>query len=123
LYEIDKQWQAISPELMLELLLPLSVNITDKLPKLSPSQLQMLHQFSVGNRSSTQCNFQLRTFILRHISNLSELNLDQQKLLIIAILQLRPTDQVAKVLKLTGKKQIEKKLKEAVNQLLKVTNN
>lgn len=115
LFQLDKDWKNIESDLIQEIL----TQYTEALNINSPeSNIEFIKQFCLGQRNYSYCKRQIRGFILQNIDAIHCLTKQEQKLLISAILQLKPISELVSTTKLTGKKQLENTLKETIRKLL-----
>jgi tRNA(Met) cytidine acetyltransferase len=113
LYQIDKNFQCMSQDMLIQILV--SESATD----LGASEsLEILRQFAIGNRAYATCKRLLKEYLLVNPTCLLKLTTQQQNLLIAALLQNQTDRDLCTKFSLSGKKQIETALKTSFEKVL-----
>jgi tRNA(Met) cytidine acetyltransferase len=113
LYQIDKKFQFMSEELLIQILV---FEPTKNLGGLE--NIQLLKQFAIGKRAYFTCKRLLKEFLIINPSCLSKLETPKQTLLVAALLQNLSDHKICAKFNLSGKKQIEQALKTCFQKIL-----
>lgn len=112
-YQIDKEWQAVNPSLLAEILIksPTRYNI-------DITKIEMIKQLCHGSRPFSAMQRVVRLYLLAQTKKLLCLPMSESAFLIALVLQNKTYQQLCRDFHLTGKKQIEDKLKTNLALLL-----
>jgi tRNA(Met) cytidine acetyltransferase len=113
LYQMDKNLQWVSAELLIEILL---VEQTTNIP--AEDDIEILNQFSLGKRAYSTCKRLLKMYLINDPTCLSKLTSQEKALLVAALLQNLTDSDLCTIFDLTGKKQIEQTLRETFQKCL-----
>ncbi|MCF2946891.1 GNAT family N-acetyltransferase [Paraglaciecola aquimarina] len=120
LFQMDKNLQALDPLVLIQLLGSIStqkdMQTVDK--NINPSNLEIIHQFCFGNRPLSSCMRNIKDLLINNLKKVQSLPEQTQSFLTELILQNRDYQYLAKQSNLSGKKQIEQKLKTDLKLLL-----
>tara|TARA_R110002153_G_scaffold25502_6_gene80782 strand:+ start:7266 stop:9377 length:2112 start_codon:yes stop_codon:yes gene_type:complete len=113
LYQMDKNFQYLSEDLILKILLFATT------AKVSPCEnIETLKQFAIGKRAYFTCKRLLKEYLLYNPTCLLSLTTQEQTLLVAALLQNITDQSLATKFSLSGKKQIEQALKMSFAKIL-----
>jgi tRNA(Met) cytidine acetyltransferase len=117
LYQIDKNFQYMPQDMIMQILL-LEPDTHSSTRLSTPKDLEILWQFAIGKRAYTTCKRRLREYLLINPAYLLTLSVQQQNLLVAALLQNLTDKELCSKFSLSGKKQIEEGLKVSFKKLL-----
>jgi tRNA(Met) cytidine acetyltransferase len=113
LYQMDKNFQGVSEELLMQILLfTQTENIGACVNEV------ILRQFAFGKRAYSTCKRLLKEYLIVNPTCLSILTIQQQTFLVSALLQNKTDKDLCKKFSLSGKKQIEQVLKNSFEKIL-----
>jgi tRNA(Met) cytidine acetyltransferase len=113
LYQMDKNFQCLSEDLILQILLLAAT------AKISPCEtIETLRQFAIGKRPYFTCKRLLKEYLLNNPTCLLSLTTQEQALMVAALLQNMMDKSICTKYKLSGKKQIEQALKMSFTKIL-----
>ena len=113
LYQIDKNFQCMSQDMLIQIL------VSESATRLGASEsLEILRQFAIGKRAYTTCKRLLKEYLLVNPTCLLKLTTQQQNLLVTALLQNQTDRVLCTKFSLSGKKQIETALKTSFEKVL-----
>jgi tRNA(Met) cytidine acetyltransferase len=106
LYQMDKNFQGVSEEMLMQILLfqPLT-NIK------TSDNLEILRQFSIGKRAYSTCKRLLKEYLIVNPACFLKLVTQEQTFLVAALLHNKTDKELCAKFSLSGKKQIEQALK------------
>ena len=113
LYQIDKNFQCMSQDMLIQIL------VSESATRLGASEsLEILRQFAIGKRAYTTCKRLLKEYLLVNPTCLLKLTTQQQNFIVAALLQNQTDRELCTKFSLSGKKQIETALKTSFEKVL-----
>ena len=113
LYQMDKNFQCLSEDIVLQILQFATT------AEVSPCEnLETLKQFAIGKRAYFTCKRLLKEYLINNPTCLLSLTTQEQALLVAALLQNITDQSLAAKFSLSGKKQIEQALKMSFAKIL-----
>ena len=113
LYQIDKNYQCMTQDMLIQIL------VSESATRLGASEsLEILRQFAIGKRAYTTCKRLLKEYLLVNPTCLLKLTTQQQNFIVAALLQNQTDRELCTKFSLSGKKQIETALKTSFEKVL-----
>jgi tRNA(Met) cytidine acetyltransferase len=112
-YQIDKNFQCMSEDILIQILLFESIVGVNTF-----ENMEILRQFAIGRRAYFTCKRLLKDYLTINPDCLSKLETQQQAFLVAALLQNQNDKFLCAKFNLNGKKQIEQNLKTSFKRIL-----
>jgi tRNA(Met) cytidine acetyltransferase len=113
LYQMDKNLQGVSEELLIQILLFEQTTNVGRF-----TNVRILRQFAFGKRAYSTCKRLLKEYLIVNPASFSKLETQEQRLLVAALLQNLTDKNLCARFSLSGKKQIEHALKASFGKIL-----
>ena len=113
LYQMDKNFQGVSEELLIQILLFEQTTNVGRF-----TNVLILRQFAFGKRAYSTCKRLLKEYLIVNPASFSKLETQEQRLLVAALLQNLTDKNLCAKFSLSGKKQIEHALKASFGKIL-----
>ena len=114
-YQIDKDLKYLSPILAMQITALTFKSSASSNPTYDPS---IINQFCRGNRHLSTCKRGVRDFFIDALQYIDETLYAQKSVLALSLLQNRSDKTIIRILKLTGKKALQQRIKQEITNLV-----